>query len=60
MNALDKIMEALFIPYRQRVPDVGKIVNAMVTKGIYKTKSNRKRSCSFSNLECAPFGLSLF
>jgi hypothetical protein len=39
MEALDQIMEALFTPYRKRVPDVGKIVNAMQTKGMIAQES---------------------
>ena len=39
MEALDQIMEALFTPYRERVPDVGKIVNAMQAKGMIAQES---------------------
>lgn len=38
MDALDQIMDALFVPYRERVPDVGKIVNAMVSKGVISSE----------------------
>ena len=34
MKALDKIMEALFVPYRERLPDVVKIVIAMLADGM--------------------------
>lgn len=40
MDALDQIMDALFVPYRERVPDVGKIVNAMVSKGIISSEED--------------------
>ena len=39
MEALDQIMETLFTPYRKRVPDVGKIVNAMQAKGMIAHES---------------------
>ena len=32
--ALDTILEALFTPYRERVPDVQKISEAMISHGI--------------------------
>src|SRR5690606_32020296 len=35
-EGLDHILEALFVPYRDRVPDVRKITNAMLAKGIIK------------------------
>lgn len=37
---LDQIMEALFTPYRNRVPDVKKISEAMVAKGIIKNEGD--------------------
>ena len=40
MDALDQIMDALFVPYRERVPDVGKIVNAMVSEGIISSEGD--------------------
>lgn len=33
-KGLDHILEALFVPYRDRVPDVRKITDAMLAKGI--------------------------
>lgn len=39
MEALDQIMDALFVPYRERVPDVGKIIKAMQLKGIISAES---------------------
>ncbi|MGB0376607.1 MAG: DUF1338 domain-containing protein [Flavobacteriaceae bacterium] len=35
---LSKIQQALFQPYRERVPDVGRIVNQMIVKGIIPTE----------------------
>lgn len=37
-KGLDHIMEALFTPYRNRVPDVQKISDAMVAKGILENE----------------------
>ena len=61
MNALDKIMEALFIPYRQRVPDVAKIVNAMVTNGIIQDESQIENDhVAFRTLGVPHLGLASF
>lgn len=38
-TALDNILEALFTPYRERVPDVQKISKAMVSSGVIKDES---------------------
>ena len=37
-TGLDKIMDALFTPYKQRVPDVNKINNAMLDRGIINSE----------------------
>jgi hypothetical protein len=36
---LDSVLKALFTPYKERVPDVKKITNAMVEKGLIKDDS---------------------
>ncbi len=38
--ALDQILNALFAPYRKRVPDVAKISNAMIKNGLIKDESD--------------------
>lgn len=40
MDTLDHIMDTLFIPYRERVPDVGKIVNAMISKKMISSEGD--------------------
>ena len=37
-SPLDKILQQLFIPYMERVPDVKKVTNAMLKKGIITTE----------------------
>jgi len=38
-QGLDKLMDALFLPYRERVPDVKKISDAMVQHGLITHES---------------------
>lgn len=38
-KALDTIMEALFTPYKERVPDVQKISKAMISNGVIRDES---------------------
>ncbi|TKD65974.1 DUF1338 domain-containing protein [Flavobacterium sp. ASW18X] len=37
---LDQILEALFTPYKESVPDVAKIVNAMISKGMIASEDD--------------------
>ena len=61
MEALDQIMEALFTPYRQRVPDVGKIVNAMQTKGMIAQESEIENDhVAFRTLGVPHLGIASF
>lgn len=39
-TGLDSILNALFEPYRQRVPDVKKVINAMLKHGIIENESD--------------------
>ncbi len=61
MEALDQIMEALFTPYRERVPDVGKIVNAMQAKGMIAQESEIENDhVAFRTLGVPHLGLASF
>ncbi len=39
-NALEEILDSLFKPYRERVPDVARISNAMIERGLIRDKSD--------------------
>tara|TARA_R110002049_G_scaffold309306_1_gene520968 strand:- start:2839 stop:3744 length:906 start_codon:yes stop_codon:yes gene_type:complete len=60
-DGLDIILEALFMPYRERVPDVQKIINAMVLHGIINDECDivndhiAFRSLGLPNLGIASF-----
>ncbi|MGB1972093.1 MAG: DUF1338 domain-containing protein [Flavobacteriaceae bacterium] len=61
MEALDQIMEALFTPYRKRVPDVGKIISAMQTEGIIAEESQIENDhVAFRTLGVPHLGISSF
>ena len=61
MKALDKIMEALFVPYRERVPDVGKIVNAMLANGMIAAERDIENDhVAFRTLGVPHLGLASF
>ena len=61
MKALDQIMEALFVPYRKRVPDVGKIVEAMLDNGMIATESEIENDhVAFRTLVVRHLGLKSF
>ena len=61
MKALDKIMEALFVPYRERVPDVGKIVNAMLADGMIAAERDIENDhVAFRTLGVPHLGLASF
>ena len=61
MEALDQIMEALFTPYRKRVPDVGKIVNAMQAKGMIAQESEIENDhVAFRTLGVPHLGIASF
>ena len=61
MEALDKILEALFTPYRERVPDVGKIIKAMLTEGIIKHESDIENDhVAFRTLGVPNLGIASF
>ena len=61
MKALDQIMEALFVPYRKRVPDVGKIVEAMLDNGMITTESEIENDhVAFRTLGVRHLGLASF
>ena len=61
MKALDKIMEALFVPYRERVPDVGKIVNAMLADGMIAAEHDIENDhVAFRTLGVTHLGLASF
>lgn len=61
MKALDHIMEALFTPYRKRVPDVGKIVEAMQNRGIISKESEIENDhVAFRTLGVPHLGLASF
>ena len=61
MEALDHIMESLFSPYRERVPDVGKIVEAMKTKGMIAKESEIENDhVAFRTLGVPHLGLASF
>ena len=61
MKALDKIMEALFVPYRERVPDVGKIVNAMLADGMIAAEHDIENDhVAFRTLGVPHLGLASF
>lgn len=61
MEALDKIMAALFTPYRERVPDVEKIVNAMQHKGMIAQESDIENDhVAFRTLGVPHLGLASF
>ena len=61
MEALDKIMEALFIPYRERVPDVEKIVQAMVEQAVIGQESDIENDhVAFRTLGVPHLGIASF
>ena len=61
MKALDKIMKALFVPYRERVPDVGKIVNAMLADGMIAAERDIENDhVAFRTLGVPHLGLASF
>ena len=61
MKALDKIMEALFVPYRERVPDVEKIVNAMLADGMIAAERDIENDhVAFRTLGVPHLGLASF
>ena len=61
MDALDKIMDALFTPYRERVPDVGKIVRAMQTAGMIEKESDIENDhVAFRTLGVPNLGIASF
>ena len=61
MKALDQIMEALFVPYRERVPDVGKIVEAMLGDGMIAAESEIENDhVAFRTLGVRHLGLASF
>ncbi len=61
MEALDQIMEALFRPYRKRVPDVGKIVTAMQASGMIAAESAIENDhVAFRTLGVPHLGLASF
>jgi len=61
MEALDQIMKALFTPYRERVPDVGKIVTAMQSSGMIAQESEIENDhVAFRTLGVPHLGLASF
>lgn len=61
MEMLDQIMEALFKPYRARVPDVGKIVNAMLDNGMIAAESEIENDhVAFRTLGVPHLGIASF
>lgn len=61
MEALDKIMEALFTPYRERVPAVGKIIQAMQTEGMIEQESDIENDhVAFRTLGVPNLGIASF
>lgn len=61
MEALDKIMEALFIPYRERVPDVEKIVQAMLQQAVIGQESDIENDhVAFRTLGVPHLGIASF
>lgn len=61
MKALDQIMEALFTPYRKRVPDVGKIILAMQAKGMIQQESDIENDhVAFRTLGVPHLGIASF
>lgn len=61
MEALDYIMQSLFTPYRKRVPDVGKIIEAMHKQGIIENESAIENDhIAFRTLGVPHLGLSSF
>lgn len=61
MDALDQIMDALFVPYRERVPDVGKIIKAMQHKGIIAAESDIENDhVAFRTLGVPNLGIASF
>ncbi len=61
MEALDKILEALFTPYRERVPDVGKIINAMQKQGMIEHESDIENDhVAFRTLGVPNLGIASF
>ncbi|MGB1449983.1 MAG: DUF1338 domain-containing protein [Flavobacteriaceae bacterium] len=61
MEALDQIMDALFTPYRKRVPDVGKIILAMQEKGMIQQESDIENDhVAFRTLGVPHLGIASF
>ena len=61
MEALDQIMKALFTPYRERVPDVGKIIEAMKSAGMIAQESDIENDhVAFRTLGVPNLGIASF
>ncbi len=61
MDALNHIMQALFTPYRKRVPDVGEIIAAMQKKGMIADESEIENDhVAFRTLGVPNLGLASF
>ena len=61
MDTLDHIMQALFTPYRKRVPDVGKIVNAMLANGMINSEADIENDhVAFRTLGVPHLGITSF